>query len=98
MRKEDFNIGTRVWVIKQYGTIKTGCDVQILDYTVGFLGEDSFICKDYRNTRSPEIFFYECFPTVEDAIEAAKVIYSKHFKSITFKKLTGDAYTVYLEE
>ena len=72
MNKEDIKIGQEVFVIKTFGSIKDGFDMQILDYEVGWVGEDSIIVKYYREFKNPEIKFYELHNSLEECFEIVK--------------------------
>lgn len=94
MDKKDIKIGQKVWVIKMYGTIEDGFDMQILDYEVGWIGKNSIIIKHYKEHNEPELDFWELYPTLEEAMETIKNAPYFKDKEVRFEKIYGNSYNV----
>ena len=60
INKRKIKIGDTMWIIE---------GSSILDFTVGYLGEKSFICVNYSNTTIPEIPYDCCFNSADDAMD-----------------------------
>lgn len=98
MDKKDIKVGQKVYVVKKYGTIKDGFEMQILDYEVGWIGEDSILVKHYWDYREPEIKFYDLYSTLEEAMNGVKNIRFFKDKKVEFKKIYGSSYNVIWDE
>lgn len=94
MNKEDIKIGQEVFVIKRFGSIKDDFDMQILDYEVGWIGEDSIIVKYYQQYKNPEIEFGDLHNSLKECFEIVKNMPYFKDKKVRFEKICGDSYNV----
>lgn len=83
MKENEINIDDYVYVVRKFGTLKDGFDVQIIRYKVQYKGKSKFIPYGFQDMsdRYKEIEYDRCFKTLE---EAKQVVYLMLNNSIEF--------------
>ena len=94
MKDNEIKIDDEVYVVRKFGTIKTGFDVQIIKYKVQYKGKSKFIPYGFQDmlARYQEISYDICSKTLE---EAKQVVYLMLGDSIEFiEQYNGNYYDV----
>lgn len=94
MKENEINIDDEVYVVRKFGTIKTGFDVQIIKYKVQYKGKSKFVPYGFQDMpySYQEISYDQCSKTLE---EAKQVVYLMLSDSIEFiEQYNGQYYDV----
>ena len=97
MTENEVKIDDLVYVVKKFGTIKSGFDIQIIRYRVGYKGTYAFIPYDFRNLSSShqEIKYDVCCKTLDEAKEIAKLMIGDAIEFV--ERCDGAYYDVYFK-
>ena len=92
MKQTEIQIGDKLWTILKIGTIKSGYDVQILRYKVGWKGTHSFIPTSFEHLTRQVINYQDCYKSLR---EVKKIVKSYFDGPVTFEEIDKDSYNVY---
>lgn len=94
MKENEIKINDRVYVVRKFGNLKDGFDVQIIKYKVQYKGKTAFIPYGFQqlSENCQEIPYDICSKTLE---EAKQVVYLLLGDSIEFiERYSGRYYDV----
>lgn len=98
MKENEVNINDHVYIVRKFGTIRSGFDIQIIRYKVQYKGLYKFIPYGFQDMsdKYQEIEYDRCFKTLE---EAKQVVYLMINNSIEFvERYNGEYYDVKFKE
>ena len=91
MKEKEINIDDYVYVVRKFGTFRSGFDIQIIRYKVQYKGLNKFIPYGFQDMsdKYKEIPYDICSKTLE---EAKQVIYLMVGNSIDFVECYNGQY------
>jgi len=94
MKENEIKLNDKVYVVRKFGTTKSGFDVQIIKYEVKYKGKTAFIPYGFQqlSERYQEIPYSMCSKTLE---EAKQIVHLMLGDSIEFvERYNGNYYDV----
>jgi len=98
VKENEININDEVYVVRKFGTLKDGFDVQIIKYKVKYKGKTAFVPYGFQSMleKYQEIDYDICSKTLEEAQQCVKLMLNNAIGFV--EKYNGSYYDVVFRE